>query len=399
MSVVPACRPLSLVQLPAVPLAFASVAVGRSCGQEEEALAEVRGADGCRGDNVVFRRPPARGQVVEDFGERGPAVDAKETRDVLDEQPSGAASDGDAPDLGPEPSGVVDAAALAGDAGALAGETCSDEIHRAAPRQRVEGGDVAPDRRRIQGLVFHPGHEDGRTVGLPLDNAHNAMPGSSVGDAEVEPADAGTEGEAAQDGMCSHTAHASLGGQHQYRIGSRSGGAPAPNRTSSANSTTALWSPCLVSRDSFRNTVRFTVSSSFTATMMAADSWSMMVGTTTPLIVAWREKTSCRWTIRPTLGLGALGFYNWYLNFRLDAVKTDAANAKGEALNAQTMANAIYYGDFCRVPSEPARMSICALQDAAKDGKVGAERAAAEIAERVAMLRTLRAAWEAVAAE
>lgn len=33
-----------------------------------------------------------------------------------------------------------------------------DDIHHAAPRFAVEVGNVVPDRRAIQGLVFHPRH-------------------------------------------------------------------------------------------------------------------------------------------------------------------------------------------------------------------------------------------------
>ena len=80
----------------------------------------------------------------------------------------------------------------------LARIASSDDVHRAAPRAAVEGGNVVPDRRRIQGRVFHPRHEDGRGVGVPLDMTHSAISGACEVQSEVEPAGAGAEREAEQ---------------------------------------------------------------------------------------------------------------------------------------------------------------------------------------------------------
>ena len=55
---------------------------------------------------------------------------------------------------------------------------------RSSPCAAVEAGKVVPDRRRRQGLVFHPGHEDGRGTGVPLDVTHSTV--SGLGDVQTE---------------------------------------------------------------------------------------------------------------------------------------------------------------------------------------------------------------------
>ena len=160
--------------------------------EKEDSITEVRGADGCRRNVVPFRSPPALGQRGEDSIK--PAR-GKEAWDVLHEEVARSNLANDPPDFIPEPSLVGDPPPLAGEGVGLAGESSSDEIHRATPRATVKRGEIVPDRRRIQGRVFHPRHESGRTIGLPLDNAHKEMVGSRHLDSEVEPADAGAKGE------------------------------------------------------------------------------------------------------------------------------------------------------------------------------------------------------------
>ena len=67
----------------------------------------------------------------------------------------------DAGDMGPEVARIIGAPALACDRERLARIARSDDVHRAAPRAAVEVGNVVPDRRAIQGRVFHPRHESG----------------------------------------------------------------------------------------------------------------------------------------------------------------------------------------------------------------------------------------------
>ena len=93
----------------------------------------------------------------------------------------------------PEVARIVGAPAPSGDAEWLARIARTDEIHRAAPRAAVEAGKIVPDRRLIQGLVFHPRHEDGRGEGVPLDVTHSTVSGFGQRKSEVEAAGAGAE--------------------------------------------------------------------------------------------------------------------------------------------------------------------------------------------------------------
>jgi hypothetical protein len=73
----------------------------------------------------------------------------------------------------------------------LAGETRSDDIHEATPRLAVEGCDIVPDRSRHQGRVFHPRHEDGRSVGFPLDMTHSSETSDPPSQPDLEPTNPG----------------------------------------------------------------------------------------------------------------------------------------------------------------------------------------------------------------
>jgi hypothetical protein len=104
----------------------------------------------------------------------------------------------DAGDMRPEVARIVRTPALARDGEWLARIARSDDVHRAAPRAAVETGNVVPDKSLIQGRVFHPRHESGCGEGFPFDMAHSTISGDGDGKPEVEPARAGTEGEAKQ---------------------------------------------------------------------------------------------------------------------------------------------------------------------------------------------------------
>lgn len=73
-----------------------------------------------------------------------------------------------------------------------------DDIHEAAPRSAVEGGNVVPDRRAIQGRVFHPCHERGRCVGFPLDVTHSSISWGGDMESEVKTSGSGAEGQPEQ---------------------------------------------------------------------------------------------------------------------------------------------------------------------------------------------------------
>ncbi len=91
---------------------------------------------------------------------------------------------------------VVGAPALAGCAERLARIARREDIHEAAPRPALEGGNVIPDRRFRQGLVFHPGHESGRGVSVSLDVTNSSVSGLGDMEPEFEAAASGAEGQA-----------------------------------------------------------------------------------------------------------------------------------------------------------------------------------------------------------
>jgi len=118
--------------------------------------------------------------------------------DVFEETNGGFNLAHDTGDVRPKMARVFIAELASGDGKRLARITAMDDIHQAAPRSAVEGGNVVPDRRAIQDLVFHPRHERGRCVGFPLDVTHSSI--SAVGDveAEVETSGSGAEGQSEQ---------------------------------------------------------------------------------------------------------------------------------------------------------------------------------------------------------
>jgi hypothetical protein len=71
-------------------------------------------------------------------------------------------------------------------------------MNLAAPRSAVEACNIDPDRRAIQGLVFHPGHEGGRRVSFPLDETDSAISGFCDMEAELQAANAGTKGDSGE---------------------------------------------------------------------------------------------------------------------------------------------------------------------------------------------------------
>lgn len=177
-----------VVGLPPEALESEAVAVG----QEPEAVAAMRGANGGCAETAPFRIEAESGKVPKHDVESS----SGQGRDVLEERHRRADLVEYPGDVRPEPAGVVDTLAAAGVGEGLAGETGRDDIHAAAPRVAVEGRDVVPDRSRAQGLVFHPRHEDGRGECVPLDIAHSSVPGAEgESEAELEPAGAGAEAE------------------------------------------------------------------------------------------------------------------------------------------------------------------------------------------------------------
>ena len=116
--------------------------------------------------------------------------------DILEEDKGWFALADDAGDVRPEVAWIPGTEALACNRERLARIARSDDIHRAAPRAAVEGSNVVPDRRAIQGRVFHPRHESGCGEGFPFDMAHSSISGDGDREPEIEPACAGAQREA-----------------------------------------------------------------------------------------------------------------------------------------------------------------------------------------------------------
>ena len=149
----------------------------------------MRRTDIVRSEHTPLRIEPERGKVPE----HGVKSQGKVAWDVLEEDQRRGDLVDDPSDVRPEVARVGFSGAVAGDGERLARVARRDEIHDSAPRAAVEGREIVPDRRAIQGRVFHPGHEDGRGEGFPLDVAHTAV---AVSESELEPelesADSGT---------------------------------------------------------------------------------------------------------------------------------------------------------------------------------------------------------------
>lgn len=147
-----------------------------------------------RAEDARLWREAQAFQLVEHFGQS--QIDV--AFDVFEEDPFWIDLSNDPGDLGPEVPGVVPSSPLSGDAEGLAGIAGSDEMKAPAPRAAVEGSKVVPDSSFSQGLVAHPGHESGRSVGFPFDVTHSPIVGLGDMNAEVEAAVSGAEGEPAE---------------------------------------------------------------------------------------------------------------------------------------------------------------------------------------------------------
>ena len=163
-------------------------------GEDEQPLALVGRSDFRRREEACRKAVAHADQSAGDFGE----AEAEMMGDILEEHEGRLDLTDDAGDMRPEVARVVRATALARDRERLARIARSDDVHRAAPRAAVEGGNIVPDNSLIQGRVFHPRHESGCGVGFPFDMAHSTISGDGEDEPEVEPARAGAEREAEQ---------------------------------------------------------------------------------------------------------------------------------------------------------------------------------------------------------
>lgn len=161
-------------------------------GKDEEPLTLVGRTDFRRCEEACRKAVAHADQSCGDFGE----AEAEMMGDILEEDERRLDLGNDAGDMGPEMAWILAAEPSACNRERLARIARSDDVHRAAPRAAVEGSNIVPDNRLIQGRVFHPRHESGCGEGFPFDMAHSTIPGDGDGEPEVEPACAGAEGEA-----------------------------------------------------------------------------------------------------------------------------------------------------------------------------------------------------------
>lgn len=160
-------------------------------GQQEEPFPEMRRPDFGRAETIPLRSEPAFGKVFEDFGK----TEFDERRYVLQKERSRLAIADDAGDVGPEVSLVLLSATLAGRGERLAREPRHEEIHASTPATSVEGREVGPNRCFVQKALGHARCQDRAGFDFPLDVADRASAWQSESHAEVEPGDAGAEGE------------------------------------------------------------------------------------------------------------------------------------------------------------------------------------------------------------
>jgi hypothetical protein len=152
--------------------------------EDEEPLALVGRTDFRRREEACRKAVAHADQSAGDLGE----AEAEMMGDILEEYEGRLDLADDPGDMGPEVARIIRTPAPARDAERLARIARSDDVHRAAPRAAVEGGNIVPDRRRVQGRVFHPRHESGCGEGFPFDMAHSTISGDGDGEPEVETA-------------------------------------------------------------------------------------------------------------------------------------------------------------------------------------------------------------------
>jgi hypothetical protein len=161
-------------------------------GEDEQPLALVGRADFRRREEACRKAVAHADQSCGDFGE----AEAEMMGDIFKKDEGRLDLADDAGDMRPEVARIGRAPALARDGERLARIARRDDVHRAAPWFAVEAGNVVPDRRAIQGRVFHPRHDSGCGEGFPFDIAHRTISGQCDGEPEVDATGAGAEGQA-----------------------------------------------------------------------------------------------------------------------------------------------------------------------------------------------------------
>jgi len=114
---------------------------------------------------------------------------------VLDKDAAGLDFIDDPCSVFPDPSFIVESAALSGDTEWLAWDATRDDVHSAAPRAAIEGCEIVPDSRSIHDLRVHPRHPYGRETSFLFDNTHSAVSGDDEGESEFDCSNPCTDGE------------------------------------------------------------------------------------------------------------------------------------------------------------------------------------------------------------
>jgi hypothetical protein len=115
--------------------------------------------------------------------------------DVFKEAPPGLDLFDDPRNVGPEMPWIRSSLATARHREGLAGIPAHNEIHDSTPRLAVEGLEIRPKRRIIQGFVFHARSQDFGGVGFVLNVSDCDSAWDRQLDAEVESPNTGAEGE------------------------------------------------------------------------------------------------------------------------------------------------------------------------------------------------------------
>lgn len=174
--------------------------LARGVGQNEESLPDLRQAHLSRRKQSARSLVPHSFEVSDDIGETDPDV----VGDVLGEEQEGTGFRDDPPDFGPEVPGVLASASLSHGREWLARVSRSDDIHDSTPRLAVEGSQVSPDRRPIQGFLAHAFFHDAERNRFPFHVADCSSSRYGELESELEFADSGAEGQGVEGGRMIH---------------------------------------------------------------------------------------------------------------------------------------------------------------------------------------------------
>lgn len=115
--------------------------------------------------------------------------------DVFEKQEFGFNFTADSSDVGPKVSRIEFATSLTRHGERLAGVAANDAIHDSTPRAAVEGSEIRPHRRVIQGIRLHLFHQCRDRERFDLHITDRSSIGKSQVDSKVEAGSSGAEAE------------------------------------------------------------------------------------------------------------------------------------------------------------------------------------------------------------